>query len=399
MKCQRTKRPGNWPGWRLFFADMSAGWFSSLADSVKSASDALETAREVAQKAQEVAQEKAQKLRRTIEDELSSEYERTTTTDTASSVVPPPPPPSAAAPVSALERVKEVGTQLFSPLEDAGGAPSGPSEPERVVMLPWEQPGLSEETRARMRSLSQERSIFLAPPAGGHASFRFDLSASLPLIMEALAVDKRLEEQRHLLVPRQVTEEQFFTHYFHHLHVLAHGGGGGAGSGGGSGSAGAALERSGARSPSSSSPVLVSGAASEASDVAAVQASDADELLAGSGVSAHAVGGGAPAGGAAAATNLPPLATLLGSDGAAQDRCAAAARVGSSVSAEEQFECVSNHLLESAQRSQRQAASQRSAAAPSSTSAARAPAAPGVTAAKQLTLSWEEELRAELELS
>ena len=82
---------------------------------------------------QEVAQEKAQKLRRTIEDELSSEYERTTTTDTASSVVPPPPPPSAAAPVSALERVKEVGTQLFSPLEDAGGAPSGPSEPESVM--------------------------------------------------------------------------------------------------------------------------------------------------------------------------------------------------------------------------------------------------------------------------
>jgi hypothetical protein len=63
-------------------------------------------------------------------------------------------------------------------------------------MLPWEQPGLSEETRARMRALSQERAIFLAPPAGGHASFWLDLEASLPLLMEALAVDKHLEEQR-----------------------------------------------------------------------------------------------------------------------------------------------------------------------------------------------------------
>ena len=74
-------------------------------------------------------------------------------------------------------------------------------------MLPWEQPGLSEEVRTRMRGLSQERSIFLAPPAGGNSSFRFDLEASLPLLREALAVDKRLDEQRQARRPI-LSEEQ-----------------------------------------------------------------------------------------------------------------------------------------------------------------------------------------------
>ena len=30
---------------------------------------------------------------------------------------------------------------LLSPLDDAGGTAAGPAEPDRVVMLPWEQPG------------------------------------------------------------------------------------------------------------------------------------------------------------------------------------------------------------------------------------------------------------------
>ena len=88
-------------------------------------------------------------------------------------------------------------------LDDASADTS--NEPERIVMLPWELPGLSEAMRSRMRALSQERSIFLAPPTGGHSSFRFDLPASLPLIVEALAVDKRLDEQRNLLVPLQAS--------------------------------------------------------------------------------------------------------------------------------------------------------------------------------------------------
>ena len=41
------------------------------------------------------------------------------------------------------------------------------------------------------------------------------------VITEALSVDKHLERQRHLLVPKTLSEEAFFRNYFHHLHALA----------------------------------------------------------------------------------------------------------------------------------------------------------------------------------
>ena len=70
--------------------------------------------------------------------ELSFEYDQTTSAqENASALLVP----------STVERVKQVGVTLLSPLDDAGGTPSGPSDPERVVMLPWEASGLNEETR------------------------------------------------------------------------------------------------------------------------------------------------------------------------------------------------------------------------------------------------------------
>ena len=98
---------------------------------------------------------------------------------------------------------------LLNPLDDEAITPRKP--PKKTLMLPWEQPGLSDATRARMRALSSERAIFLAPPAAGRATFSFDMEASLPLVLEALAVDKRLEQQRGRLVPQQVSEATFFT--------------------------------------------------------------------------------------------------------------------------------------------------------------------------------------------
>jgi len=251
-----------------------------------------------------------------------------------------------------------------------------------VVMLPWEQPGLSEETRARMRALSQERAIFLAPPAGGHASFWLDLEASLPLLMEALAVDKHLEEQRHLLVPQQVTEDQFFTNYFHHLHVLAR-----------TGTCATVMHARtvDGRSVSSASPVLVSAADSEASDVASARelekAPDAEEPH-------HASHGVTPPHSASTSNQVaPPLATLLADDATTPDR-RPPANVRN-VSLEEQFECVSNHLVASAQRS---AAASRAAATTTQQTPARGDAAAAASSkpAQALTLDWEEELLAEL---
>lgn len=366
--------------------------FSKLAAKVQAASTA--------------AADTVTSVKRSIEAELGAEYEKTAAPEGAGRPAaggggagPPP-----AQRESALERMKAVSVALLNPLDDA--APAKPSAPERVVMLPWERPGLSEATRTRMRALSQERSIFLAPPAGGNASFRFDLQASLSLILEALSVDKWLEDQRRLLVPQQVSEEQFFTNYFHHLQVLAS-------MSSEVGEAGASDSLSGADGrapgggagrqspPSSASPVLVSAAASDASDLAATR--DLVAECGGEGRSVSVV----PADGGVDSADLG-VATP-----ATQRTLAAAA---SADAPEEQFECVSAHLLESARRSAKCTASALASHAPgarvsavagsaSTDASAAVPAAasasaPGTRAAlptaEALTLSWEEELKAEL---
>ena len=169
---------------------------------------------------------------------------------------------------------------------------------------------------------------------------------------------------------------------------------------GGMGGSDSAL-RYGARSPSSSSPVLVSEAVSEASDVA--HARDHLAEMASPPAATDADNGSSE--NRKPATNLPPLATLLGSDAATpvgRGRSAANAHSASGVPIEEQFECVSNHLLQSAQRSASAACSAAKAKAATATPAggkAKAgtqPAATPVTPAQALTLDWEAELRAEL---
>ena len=65
---------------------------------------------------------------------------------------------------------------------------------------------------------------------------------------------------------------------------------------------------------------------------------------------------------------------------------------------EEQFECVSNHLLESAQRSAAEATREKRSTASTAhgTAASSKQPAAAATPAEQSALSWEEELRAEL---
>lgn len=107
----------------------------------------------------------------------------------------------------ALGRFKRVGMTLLNPLadQDSVSANARAIHSSGVVMLPWEQPGLSPDVRARMRRASQDRTIFLAPPAclvDLNPPFVFSLEASVHIVLEALSVDKRLEAQRHALVPK-----------------------------------------------------------------------------------------------------------------------------------------------------------------------------------------------------
>jgi len=160
-----------------------------------------------------------------------------------------------------FKRATRAASALLNPLGDPESMSAGTSSKETgVIMLPWEQPGLSAEVRARMRALSQDRSVFLTAPEGG-GSFVFDMNESVALVVEALSVDKHLEKQRHLMVPSEVPEETFFTNYFAHLHTLAAGLG--------------QQSRSGAPSASDHSP----GTAGSALHVAASFSSDGAEVL------------------------------------------------------------------------------------------------------------------------
>ena len=122
---------------------------------------------------------------------------------------------------SALQNLRRVGWAMLNPLEDQDSLKAEVAGP-LVVMLPWEAPGLSEPVRVRMRALSQEPAVFLSPPQA-EEGFEFKMESSLSLVFEALSVDKHLEKQRHLLVPTQVSEYDFFRNYFAHLHALAQG--------------------------------------------------------------------------------------------------------------------------------------------------------------------------------
>lgn len=113
------------------WASWGSEWRDSLAASVQAAG---EVASSRLREASELAQEKANTLKKTIEDELSSEYQKSTASSEvdATAHLPPPRPPQKAVPPTALERVTQVGVALLSPLDDAGGTSVGPAEPERV---------------------------------------------------------------------------------------------------------------------------------------------------------------------------------------------------------------------------------------------------------------------------
>mmetsp|Transcript_62292 Transcript_62292/g.103575 ORF Transcript_62292/g.103575 Transcript_62292/m.103575 type:complete len:299 (-) Transcript_62292:119-1015(-) len=126
---------------------------------------------------------------------------------------------------SAMSVLQRVGLNLLNPLQDqAALSTQTASRSAGVIMLPWEQPGLSAEVRARMRGLSQDRAVFLSPPdSAACTEFKFEMRECVGVVLEALSVDKHLERQRHQLVPQQVSEEMFFRNYFWHLHAIAHG--------------------------------------------------------------------------------------------------------------------------------------------------------------------------------
>jgi len=171
-------------------------WLSSAA---AAATAAAATAQAAATAAATAVQER-------LEDEKQgflAEFQRCNAASAPSSE------PAAAGTVGSetLDRIKRVGMTLLNPLADQDSVSAGVRaglEASVVTMLPWEQPGLTPDVRAQMRLLSQDRAVFLAPPACLAElvpPFVFSLDTCVDVIREALSVDKHLERQRHALVP------------------------------------------------------------------------------------------------------------------------------------------------------------------------------------------------------
>lgn len=95
----------------------------------------------------------AQNVLEREKNEFLAEYSRCSAGAAASSTAAST---KAAEKPEAVDQLKRVGAALFSPFDDQDSiAATASKQPDRVIMLPWEQPGLSEGVRSRMRALSQ----------------------------------------------------------------------------------------------------------------------------------------------------------------------------------------------------------------------------------------------------
>lgn len=154
----------------------------------------------------------------------------------------------------ARENLKKVVDMLNPLADETGAAVSAEAADEAADALPWERAGVPEERIARMKQLSMDHMAFLTLPPED-TDFSFDLKASMPIVLRLLKQDQQIERWRFLLVPkrcgagaiprcrtstapprplthavcaracagcaRRVTEEQFFRNYFYQLAVIA----------------------------------------------------------------------------------------------------------------------------------------------------------------------------------
>ena len=100
------------------------------------------------------------------------------------------------------DKLKHVGLAMLNPLGDDESSPSAAGAADMGARLPWERAGISAETAAAMRALSKDHMAFLSMPSED-TCFRFDLSATMPVILRLLQLDPQIERWRFLLVPKR----------------------------------------------------------------------------------------------------------------------------------------------------------------------------------------------------
>jgi len=94
----------------------------------------------------------------------------------------------------------------------------------QLKLVPWnvydeEKSDLSDELETRVLKLSESEDTFLVS-APDDTVFQFDFDGLLPFAYAALAEDKSLSQQRYVLVPKKVEEDDFWRNYFYRVQLV-----------------------------------------------------------------------------------------------------------------------------------------------------------------------------------
>ncbi|XP_076760730.1 synapse-associated protein 47kD isoform X1 [Xylocopa sonorina] len=87
------------------------------------------------------------------------------------------------------------------------------------AVAPWVGAPNEDVLREECLSLSTDQRNFLRPPPEG-VDFPWDFEAVQPMAQATLALDPNLESMRFRLVPKEISEENFWRNYFYRVSVL-----------------------------------------------------------------------------------------------------------------------------------------------------------------------------------
>ncbi|KAK9890092.1 hypothetical protein WA026_008901 [Henosepilachna vigintioctopunctata] len=88
-----------------------------------------------------------------------------------------------------------------------------------TALPPWAGCQNEEALKEECLSLSTDRRNFVrSPPAG--VDFQFDYEVSYPVAMAIMEQDPNLEQMRYELVPKVITEENFWRNYFYRVSLI-----------------------------------------------------------------------------------------------------------------------------------------------------------------------------------
>ncbi|XP_019760480.1 synapse-associated protein of 47 kDa isoform X2 [Dendroctonus ponderosae] len=95
----------------------------------------------------------------------------------------------------------------------------GKSNSTATSLPPWVGCANAESLKEECLSLSTDRRNFVrAPPAG--VDFQFDYEVSYPVAMAIMEQDPNLEKMRYELVPKIISEEEFWKNYFYRVSLI-----------------------------------------------------------------------------------------------------------------------------------------------------------------------------------